>query len=99
MPPRQSPSCALCGTDDGLPHRNGRSLSAARGAPLDLSIGTAFIYSEENKIPTDCGIFTYLEMHEIHQLGDFWFQDLHCLLIYLHSIGLLIAFHLRQNGT
>lgn len=36
-------------------------------------------------------------MHEIHQLGDFWFQDLHCLLIDLHSIGLLIAFHLRQK--
>lgn len=40
--------------------------------------------------------FKYLKMHEIHQLSDFWFQDLHCLLIDLYSIGLLIAFHLRQ---
>lgn len=41
--------------------------------------------------------FRYLKMHEIHQLGDLWFQDLHCLFIDLYSIGLLIAFHLRQS--
>lgn len=56
-------------------------------------------YSEGNKIPTECGTFTYLKLHEIHQLGNFWFQDLHRLFIDLHSIGLLIALHLRQNGT
>lgn len=39
----------------------------------------------------------YLEVHEIHQLGDFWLQDLHCLLIDLHSIRLFIALHLREN--
>lgn len=37
MPPRQSPSCALCGTDDGLLRRNGQSLFAAREATLGLS--------------------------------------------------------------
>lgn len=41
--------------------------------------------------------FKYLKMHEIHQLGDFWFQDLHCLFIDLYPIGLFIAFHLRQS--
>lgn len=41
--------------------------------------------------------FKYLKMHEIHQLGDFWFQDLHSLFIDLYSIGLFIAFHLRQS--
>lgn len=41
--------------------------------------------------------FKYLKMHEIHQLGDFWFQDLHCLLVDLDSVGLFIAFHLRQS--
>jgi len=38
---------------------------------------------------------THLEVHEVHQLGDFWLQDLHRLLIDLHSVGLLVAFHLR----
>lgn len=43
--------------------------------------------------------FKYLKMHEIHQLGDFWFQDLYCLFIDLYPIGLFIAFHLRQSIT
>lgn len=36
-------------------------------------------------------------MHEIHQLGDFWLQDLHRLLIDLHPVGLFVAFHLRRG--
>lgn len=39
----------------------------------------------------------YLEVHEVHQLGDFRLQDLHCLLVDLNSVGLLIAFHLKMK--
>lgn len=37
----------------------------------------------------------YLEIHEVHQLGDFWLQDFNRLLVDLNSVGLLIAFHLK----
>lgn len=37
----------------------------------------------------------YLEIHEVHKLGDFWLQDLNCLLIDLNSVGLFIALHLK----
>lgn len=36
----------------------------------------------------------YLKIHELHKLGDLWLQDFHCLLIDLHSVWLLITFHL-----
>lgn len=39
----------------------------------------------------------YLEVHEVHQLGDFRLQDLHCLLVDLNSVGLFIAFHLKMK--
>lgn len=40
---------------------------------------------------------SYLEVHELHELGDFRFQDLHCFLIDLNPVGLLVAFHLANT--
>lgn len=40
----------------------------------------------------------HLEVHELHKLGDLWLQHLHRLLIDLHSVGLLVAFHLWGGG-
>lgn len=39
----------------------------------------------------------YLEVHEVHELGDFRLQDLDCFLVDLNSVGLLIAFHLKMK--
>ena len=40
----------------------------------------------------------YLEVHEVHQFGDFWLQHLYGLLVDLHSVRLLVALHLRGGG-
>lgn len=39
----------------------------------------------------------YLEVHEVHEFCDFRLQNLHSLLIDLHSVGLLVAFHLGDG--
>lgn len=39
----------------------------------------------------------YLEVHEVHQLGDLRLQHLHCLLVDLHSVGLLVALYLKKK--
>lgn len=41
---------------------------------------------------------TYLEVHELHELGHLGLQHLHSLLVDLHSVGLLVAFHLTNAG-
>lgn len=40
---------------------------------------------------------TYLKIHELHKLGDFWLQNFYCLLINLHSVWLFITFHLQRQ--
>ena len=39
----------------------------------------------------------YLEVHEVHELGDLWLQHLHGLLVDLHAVGLLVTLHLAEG--
>lgn len=44
-------------------------------------------------------MYIHLEVHEIHQLGDFRLQDLYSLLVDLHSVGLFITFYLEEKNN
>lgn len=92
-PRRQSLSGAPCDTDGGPPHRSGR-WPCAESVVRRLWIRFEW-FPERAK--TLLQIKHYLKVHELHQLGDFRLQNLHCLLIDLHSIGLLVAFHLQHE--
>lgn len=39
----------------------------------------------------------YLKIHELHKLGDLWFQDFHSFLINFNSVWLLITLYLKNN--
>ena len=91
-PQRQSPSCAPCDRDDGPPRKNGR-WRCAEGDKEEMKL----LKRQSRRLSTHMWMYIYLEVHEIHQLGDFRLQHLHCLLIDLHSVGLLIAFYLEEK--
>lgn len=42
-------------------------------------------------------LVSYLEVHEVHQLGDLRLQHLHRLLVDLHPVGLLVTLHLKHQ--
>lgn len=90
----QSPSSSQRGTDAWPRCRSVLWLSAAARKKKGLIFWNSLnVRGQSKRLPARI----YLEVHKLHELGHFRLQHFHRLLVDLHSVGLLVAFHLMNT--